>query len=108
MVVKTIIWVQIGPIFIQGSACTFKKVGFVGSFGVHCSIQASRESWPQFVNLYGLVVSHVRDGPHVIAAEGKGFLPRAWGCKQGNREWIKNPHVRRFEVKKVIAEFGEQ
>lgn len=96
MVVKTTIWVQIRPISIQGSACTFKKVGFVGSFGVHCSIQASRESWPQTVNLYGLLVSHVGDGPHVITAEGKGFLPRALGG--ANSETVNGQKLSRQEV----------
>lgn len=95
MVAKTIIWVQIRPIPIQGSACTFKKVGFVSSFGVHCSVQASRESWPQSVDLYGLVVSHVRDGPHVIAAEGKCFLPRTWGA---NRKTVNGQKLSRQEV----------
>ncbi len=70
---------------VLDKTCTFEEVGLVGSWRVHSSIQVSREFPPQPIDPYWCVVSQVRDGPHVITAESKGFPPWTWSNIQ--RVW---------------------
>lgn len=101
MVVKTSIWVPIRPTLTQRRDRTFKKVAFVGSFGVHGGVQAPGKSRPQSSDPDGGAVARVCDGPHVITAEAKGS--GAWASKHRS---VKGPKrlpwgIKSSEVKKV-------